>query len=262
MNNKTYTLAAYGHRFDQADPDPLGFVGTIPHSAFTMVLENLNTLALEKSKLLNDSDLSSEGKARRLAPLYRRTWDAVCFAHTELTAYQAATVQREAKLLALPQLDNGATVVCLEDIEARRWFSSLPADERMAILSAMENDPAAGLRFARLHLAVLRSPVPMLPDREMDLFRTLWVRAARLNNAGEAIACDNAKAAAQWATRGLAQLVGILHSLTNWSRAELLAFLVADPKRIGTAAALGFGSLEVAGEQARHEAAKRTAALV
>lgn len=56
-------------------------------------------------------------------------------------------------------------------------------------------------------------------------------------------------------------IVGILHGLTDWTRHDLLAFLVDDSKRISTAAALGFGTLDVASAQARHEATKRTAAL-
>jgi hypothetical protein len=256
---KQYTLAAYGYTFTQADPEKLGFVGTVPHSAFMMTLENLNSLALAKSALVDDSDLSGPGKERRLAPLYAKTWDMVCFAHVELATYQAATAQREAKLLSLPTLDNGATAVCLEDIEARSWYRSLPLDERTAIMNAMHNDPAAGLRFARLQIALLRSPVPLPLDREAEFFRNLWTQTARLNNPGEAVAIDGQKAAARWSIRGLAQLVGCLHGLTDWSRSDLLTFLVADAKRVSTGAALGFGTLDVASAQARHEAAKRTA---
>lgn len=258
---KQYTLAAYGHKFTQANPEKLGFAGTVPHSAFVMVLENMNTLALEKSKVMDNSDFTADGKARKLAPLYSRTWDAVCFAHVELAAYQAATALREKKLLALPTLDNGATTVCLEDIESRQHFRSLSMEERGNVMSAMQRDEAGGARYARLQIAILRSPVPMLLEYEEQFFRSEWIKTARLGNVGEAVAIDGQKAAAQWAVRGLAQLIGILHCLTDWTRDDLLAFLVADTKRISTAAALGFGALDVASAQARHGATKRIAVL-
>jgi hypothetical protein len=134
-------------------------------------------------------------------------------------------------------------------------------EQRNNVMAAMQRDEAGGARYARLLAAVLRGPVPTLLEHEERFFRTYWVTNARLNNPGEAIACDNQKAAAQWGARGIAQLVGILHGLTEWTRHDLLAFLVADTKRISTAAALGFGTLDVASAQARHEATKRVAAF-
>lgn len=259
---KKYSIGSTGHTLYQHDPEQLGLVGTVPHNAFSLVLIQVNSLALDKAKLLDDVDLSGPGKERRLTPLYIKAWEVVCFAHAELSKYRASTAQREARLLALPTLDTSAVAVCLEDIEARQAFRSLSPAERGEIMAAMQRDEASAARYARLQIAVLRSPMPMLLDRETEFFRAEWIKTARLNNVGEAIAIDGEKAAANWAVRGLAQLVGILHSLTSYSREDLLRFLIADAKRADVAAALGFSAFDVAGEKARQEAAKRMAAVV
>lgn len=258
---KKYSIDATGHTLYQHDPEQLGLVGTVPHNAFSLVLIQMNSLALDKAKLLDDVDLSGPGKERRLTPLYIKTWEVVCFAHAELSKYRASTAHREARLLALPTLESGAVAVCLEDIEARQWFRSLSLAERGDIMAAMQRDEAGGARYRRLQIAVLRSATPMLLERETEFFRAEWIKTARLSNIGEAVAIDGEKAAANWAVRGLAQLVGILHSLTNFSREDLLRFLVADAKRTDVAASLGFNAFDVAGEKARQEAAKRMAAI-
>lgn len=260
-NQKKYSIDASGHVLYQPDPEPLGLVGTVPHDAFSRVLLQLNMLSLDKAKLLGDAELSGQGKERRLAPLYLNAWEVVCFAHAALAKYRADTALREARLLALPTLDSSAVAVCLEDIEARQWFRSLSLAERGNIMAAMQRDEAGGARYRRLQIAVLRSATPMLLERETEFFRAEWIKTARLSNVGEAVAIDGEKAAANWAVRGLAQLVGILHSLTNFSREDLLRFLVADAKRIDAAAALGFNAFDVAGEKARQAAAKRIGAI-
>lgn len=93
-----------------------------------------------------------------------------------------------------------------------------------------------------------------------EFFRFQWIKGARLENVGEAVVIEGQKDAAQWAVRGLAQLVGIIHIITDWTRETLLTFLVADAERIGIAAAFGFGPFDVERETARQAAAKRIAA--
>lgn len=263
MTDKTYTLAHGGYTLTQADPEPLRIAGTVPHSAFMMVLENMNSLALDKAEILSNSFLSSAGKEDKLQPKFAKVWDAVCFVHVTLAAYQQATAQREARLFAVPVLHDGATAVAIEDMEARNFWRSLsPAERNDAMSEITKGGEEAATKYRRLSLALMRSPTPLPLQHDPEFFKRAWEQAARIASPGEAVACDQEKAAAQWALRGVAQLVGLLHGLTGWSRATLLDFLVTDPKRIAAAAALGFGTMDVArAQQAQQQGSGRPPAL-
>ncbi|MGM9428016.1 hypothetical protein [Hydrogenophaga sp. MI9] len=262
-NDKTYTLAHGGYALTQDNPERLGIAGTVPHSAFLMLLELMNGLALDKAAIVGDNDLSSVGRQNKLQPKYSKVWDAVCFAHATLAAYQQATAEREARLLAVPTLHDGATAVAIEDVETRQWWRSLSLGDRNEVMAEItKGGEEAATKYSRLSIALMRSPTPLPLERETEFFRGAWAQAARVANPGEAVTIDREKEAAQWAVRGLAQLVGILHGLTGWSRAALLAFLVADPKRIGAAAALGYGKFDVArAQQAQQQTDGRIPAL-
>ncbi|QCB46625.1 hypothetical protein [Hydrogenophaga sp. PAMC20947] len=242
---KTYTIANTGHVFHMPESTP--FEGAAQFDVFKAALNAVNALAEQKQALLNDSDLSGPGKEKRLKPAYETGWAILVAGYNRLAELDAATNQREAVLLAVPQLHPTHSACAVEDVELRQYFRALPLSERTKIMTVIQDTPEGGERYLRLQIAILRSPIPLPADHEMAFFKSLWKQTKRLGNVAESIAIDSERAATEFATRGLNFLQGILASsaLTGWSRMELLAWLVRDAGRIDAAKALGFGVFDI-----------------
>jgi hypothetical protein len=254
MNN-TFVITS-GHRFEHPSAAQARAENTVPGIVFAAVLEAVNDLATKKATMLNDSDLSPQGRERRLKPQFESAWNALVAAHLRLAEFETELDSREAVLLAVPKLDPTHSACAVEDAECRAHFRSLSMGEQSAIVKAMQNDPEAGKRWERLQIAVIRTPVPM-PSPIADLFLGLWKQSRRLDNPGEALAIDAARAALAWALRGLQHAQGILAAVSEWSRADLLAWLVADKARAAAAKPLGFSLWDVSVAQNAQQATQQ-----
>jgi len=253
----TYNIAATNHSFSLADPIKAGAANTVPFSLFHMTLDAANAMASKRATVLADSDLTGPGKERRLLPVFQVAWAVLCASYIRLAEIDAATEKREAALHQVPKLDPTHSACAVEDAECRSVWRSMPLSERTKIMEAMGRDPEAGQRYLRLQVAVLRAPMPVLAPHEAAWFADQWRLSKRLGNPGEALAIDAAKDASSWSFRGHGFLQGVIAGISGWSRVELLNWLVLDPIRIGAAAALGFGVMEVAA--AKQQAAARKA---
>ena len=251
---KTYSILSSGHTFTLQDPEVVRVAGSRPFAAFTKVHDAVNALSLARASINADTHLSEEGKRIRIYPENARAWLDFVAGLAAVAEAREATAAREAALYAVPKLDPSAAAVAVEDREARDWWRSLPLDERARVMREFADDPAAGAKYARLQVAILRSPIP-LPDRETAWFLETWKAEKRLSNPGESIAIGAEKDAANWSQRGLGHLQGILADLTGWGRKDLLTWAVQPDKRHDSAAALGFAAIET--EQARRIAAQR-----
>lgn len=253
----TFTIKT-GASFQHSDPTKSNVIGTVPHGLFMAVLETMNGVALKKATVLNDTDLSSQGRERRLQPLYESAWVMLAYAYQRLEQFDLAVAQREAVMLAVPKLDTGAAAVAIEDVETRSWFRSLSLSERNDVMQEIASGgEEAAVKYRRLSIALMRSPTPLPLDRETEFFRTAWDDAARAAHPDEAAAIGADQNASAWATRGIGHLHGLLAGMTGWSRLQLLNWLILSPENIGAAKGLGFNPLEVAAAKQRQQAVGR-----
>jgi len=253
----TFTLKS-GASFQHSDPAKQNVLGTVPYGVFMAVLETMNGVALKKATVLNDSDLSSQGRERRLQPLYESAWAMLACAYQSLEQFDLAVAQHEALMLAVPKLDTGAAAVAFEDVETRQWWRSLSLAERNDAMAEIANGgEEAATKYRRLSIALMRSPTPLPLQRETEFFRKAWNDAARAAHPDEAVAIDADHNASAWATRGIGHLHGLLAGMTGWSRLQLLNWLILSPENIGDAKALGYGVMEVAAAKQRQQAVGR-----
>lgn len=253
---KNYTITAAGYSFQHNDPAKARVEGTVPATVFGIALAAVNEAASKRATVMQDSDLSPQGRERRLKPIYETAWATLAAGYIRLTEFDAATDNREALLLAVPTLDPSASAHAAIDAEARAWYRGLPIGDRTQVMNAMQNDPEAGKRYERLQISLLRTPVP-LPDHEAAFFASLWKQTKRLDSPAEAISIDADRSASVYGWRGLGHIQGVLAGVSGWSRAELLNWLVLDASRIGAAKGLGYGGMELAAAKQAQQAAGR-----
>lgn len=254
--NHTYAITS-GHRFQHPSAAEAKAEGTVPGIVFAATLEAVNDLATKKATMLNDSDLSPQGRERRLKPQYESAWSALVAAHLRLAEFENEINTRDALLLAVPKLDPTHSACAVEDAECRAHLRGMSFEEQTALMNAMQNDPEAGKRWERLMIAAIRTPVPM-PSRTADFFLAHWKQSRRLDNPGAALAIDADRAALAWALRGLQHVQGVTAAVTEWSRGELVAWLVADKARTAAAKPLGFNPFDVAAAQRMQQAIQQT----
>lgn len=242
---KTYTIAATGYSFQHNDPAKARVEGSQPAIIFGIALDAVNEAASKRATLMQDSDLSPQGRERRLKPIHETAWAVLAAGYIRLTEFDAATDNREKLLLAVPTLDPTHTACAVEDAECRAWYRSQSLGDRAKVMDAMQNEPDAGKRYERLQIALMRSPVPLPADHEAAYFAALWTQTKRLDSPGEALAIDADRNASAYGWRGLAILQGVLSVVTGLTRAELLNWLVLDASRVPAAKALGFSVMDV-----------------
>jgi len=254
---KTHTIAATGYSFQHNDPAKARVEGSPPAIIFGIALDAVNEAASKRATLMQDSDLSPQGRERRLKPIHETAWATLAAGYIRLAEFDAATDKREAALVSVPTLDPSASAHAALDSEVRIWYRGLSLGDRTKVMNAVQNDPEAGKRYERTVIALLRSPVPLPADHETAFFASLWKQTKRLDNPGEALAIDADRSASEYGWRGLAILQGVLSVVTGWSRAELLNWLVLDASRIGAAKAFGFGVMEATAAKQAQQAAGR-----
>ena len=256
-DGKAYTINGTGHIFHMPDPAQTRIEGTAQYAVFNVMLEAVNSCASKKATILQDADLSVPGKERRILPEYQKAFDLLAAAYIRIAELDAIADHREAALFALPKLDPGHVACAVEDAECRAWYRNLSLAERTSVLEQLRQSADGAKRFLRLQIALLRSPVPLPNDWETEAFGDLWKQTKRLDNPAEAVAIDAERAASAWAVRGLNFLFGILMMVSQWSRAALLSWLIADETRVPAAGAMGFGALDIAEAQRAKQASTR-----
>lgn len=233
-------------------------LNTEPFRLFTGAHATLSDYSGQVDRIVADLHLSPVGREAKLAPLHEHAWGALVGAWIGLRDHIVATDRREAALLAVPELHREAAAVAIEDREVRDWWRAQPVATRAEILRALGEDAEQAAKYARLQLALLRSPIP-LPDPEVAHVRTLWNRARRLDNPVEALAIDRERNAIEWAERGLGHLTGILRSVSRWTVEQIAGFVAADERREAAAGRVGVTSETLAAAKLRLRAHARAA---
>ena len=222
---------------------PNELVGCPAHMTFAGAHAEIFSLSEQVLRIEANTDWSPSGRERQLTPLHRNMWATVAGAHAAINAIEAQADADEAVLLRVPDVHSLALAVAAEDGEARAWWRSQPAEERMRILNAMRDDEAEGHKFKRLQLALLRTPIPM-PDHELKFIRDLWATSCRLDNPGEALRIDHTRAAVEWARGAVAHLHGHTARVTGWTRETQAEYLADGCAKV--AAHMGFTPSELA----------------
>ena len=215
----------------------------------------ISELSAEMKAVDRDETLSDIGKQQRLDPLREKAVTAVAASWANLAPFEKHLDEREAALLAVPQVDASHAAAAIEDREIRDWWRSLPTDERLKMLEKVTTEPG----HERIELALLRSPIA-LADHETRAIREAWDKARRLENPAEALAIDAGRRALDWSRQGLAHVAGIAAAVTGWQPERVLRAVRSSPEdhiRRG-ATAWGFGPMELA-DMDRRIAARKAA---
>lgn len=168
-----------------------------------------------------DKHLSTVGKEAKMAPLQVNAVAAITALAVAVDTEDKALDQREAKLLAVPQLDNHHTAAAAVDVEIRQWWRSLSTTERAAMLSKFNEGP----EHRRVEIALLRSPIALL-DLEIKSIREGWNLGARNENLAETLAIESGRRAALWAREAVLHAAAGVKAALGPGGATLLQTIV------------------------------------
>ena len=238
-----FRLPGTNHNFAVPHIDD-GVLGTLPRTFFELALDATAGFVARNAAIVGDATLSTVGKEQKLDPERQKLVEQLAASAASLDEEVAHANRLEAKLTAVPMLDPTHSVMAAEDRERRDWWRSQSAQDRAALLKQIDDDPAGN---EPLMAALLRSPVPML-DHEKAFVRTIWNRTRRLANPTDAVVIDNARAATDWARRGLLQVAAIGRNELGWDHARVLRTVLTCPneKVQRGAGVFGFNGYNVA----------------
>jgi hypothetical protein len=103
----------------------------------------------------------------------------------------------------------------------------------------------------------LRAPAPMFAAHEMAFFKSTWEEAKRQGDPDTAVAIDAQRSESEWLVRGLGHVQGILFGVSEWSRQQLLVWLVLNDRRLPAAMAFGFSPMDLASAKRGQQVAGR-----
>lgn len=228
-------------------------VGSAAHTAFLAAHAALDTAMRGMAAIAGDGHLSEAGKAAKSGPMQEAVWNRLAESHADLDRLEAETDRAEAALLAVPPVHDNAPTAAIEEREARDWWRAQPVEARAKLLASFENDEAEAGKFARLQLALLRSPIP-LPDLEAQSLRELWNRARRLENPAETIRIGRVRDGIAWARAALAHVQGHAARATGWNMEAVTLHLAGDETRSKVARRFGVDGFALARAKARIDA--------
>lgn len=199
-----YQIEGTGLTFNMPAADGLVLVD---HAArhYLSALNELDEFIGHRSKIAGDAHLSSVGRESKLRPYAEKLIDRQAQVWGSLAGEELRLNSSEAELLAAPALDNGHTVMGIEDSEVRNYWRSLPSGDRLKILGQMESEPE---RHTRIALALLRSPIELI-DHEAQMVRAIWDARQRAKNPEKALLIDVKRKAIEYGRRGTAQVAGM-----------------------------------------------------
>lgn len=218
----------------------------------------LDDTIMKARAIAADEHLSATGKTAKTEPVASRAWEALILAHQKLDEQEKSVQADDAILLAVPDLPGNEYKEAIADREAREWWRSQPAETRAKLLRGFEEDEATSGKYARLQLALLRTPIP-LPDMESGIVKSLWERGRRLDNPAEALRIARVKSNIEWARRALGHIQGFTSRVTGWNGERLAQYLAADEGRTRIAGRLGFSPQQMALEIRKSAASGRVA---
>jgi hypothetical protein len=172
---------------------------------YLSALTELDEFIGHRSKVSSDAHLSPVGRESKLRPYAEKLIDRQAQVWGSLAGEEVRLNSTEAELLAPPALDNGHTVMGIEDSEVRSYWRGLPTGDRMKILDQMQADPE---RHTRIALALLRSPIELI-DHEAQMVRAVWDARQRAKNPEKAMLIDVKRKAIEYGRRGAAQVASM-----------------------------------------------------
>ena len=222
-----------------------GYEATSPAHART-ALYALDVALGDIQRIKADPNLSDYGRSQKIQPIAESVISAVGTFATLAQKDAAEADALDTALMGVGAPDN--PMAASEDKELRDWWRALPVEERARIMDAMQTDEAAGQKFARLQLALLRSPIPVGADIEKQFMLDLWKQTARLDNPGAALRIDGLRNAAAWSERVLAITAGVAVQRLGLERGQVIEILASDTTGLALkgAAAFGFDKTDVA----------------
>lgn len=213
---------------------------------FLTAIDELDEFIGQRTKILGDAHLSDVGKQSKLQPFAEKLIDRHAQIWGSLEREQEAIDSTEAALLAVPALDNGHTVMGIEDSEVRSYWRGLPSAERLKLLDQMQKEPT---RHTRIALALLRSPIELI-DHEAQMVRTIWNERQRRASPEKATAIAVKREAIAYGRRGTAQTAGMAMAQSGMKQPAVLARLA---KHTDEMARKGFGAFGFSAEQMQRE---------
>jgi hypothetical protein len=201
--------------------------------------EHLTDLLIVKA----DRDLSATGREKKLDPIRARLVIAPAAGFANVAEYVAGLDEREAKLLAVPQLAATNAVGIAEDSELRAWWRAMDLKARGLVIGRMEQ----GAALDRLQLALLRGPASIVvADRDVAVTRDLWERSKRLDDPAEASHLATGRLSVDWAERFIAHAASMAARVVEWRPERILRALLKNPQATKGIAAFGFKPQEAA----------------
>lgn len=219
------------------------------------VLEILDERLTARRAIHTDPHLSSAGRAHKSRPVDDEIIGRVAAAWSQVESYARHIDNREAALLALPELDPTAAAVAVEDRECRDWWRALPTEEKARMLARIDAEPE---KHQRLAIALLRSPLPLaMLDGEVNFVRDVWNRGRRAGNPEEAAAIDEGRAGVAYAQEILLHAGAVATQSIGLNREQVIDTVTANRLETGTGyRAFGFSDQDAAASRERIEAIK------
>lgn len=189
---------------------------TKAEAAFLKALSDLDEFTQTRVRIDTDQQLSEFGRLVKIKPLIDTAWRGIFRANEVIENERMSLVKKEKDLFGVPTISTPFEIAM--DRECRDWFRSLsPSD-----LSKFFSELKAGEKHAQIVNSLLRSPVPLTLDRNLQLIEEIHHenRKALFPTAWAEV--ENGNPGIEWSQRGMAHLGGFAYINTRRDTAAVL----------------------------------------
>lgn len=189
-----------------------------PEKAFLTALESLQGFTRVRANIENDNLLSDAGRVAKLTPAIEGLYGIVLRSVEVVENERLALVKREKDLYAVAAITTPVQIAW--DLEIRDWFRSLNDKERAKFFGVVR----AGEAHEYTISALMRSPVPMGLDANLEYIESIHKENRRAMFPEDWAAIETGNAGVEWAQLGMAHVVGLVVQQSNQSIGALVEF--------------------------------------
>jgi hypothetical protein len=191
-------------------------------SAFLKSLNGLDDFIKLRTSIDTDPQLTALGRDVKILPLINNAWRIILRSSESVENERLALVQKEKDLFSVPKISTPYEVSM--DRERRDWFRALSAPDLHKFLGGLK----AGEDQTEMVHSLMRSPVPTLADRNLQIIEEVHRENRKAQFPDEWVAIEEGHAAISWAQRGMGHLIGFAYTSTRESSNAVCQFALKE----------------------------------
>lgn len=217
MITNTFTVGKHNFPIegrDLANPTPA-------ENAFLKTLTALDDFVQARLRVDSDAQLSPFGRDVKLVPLVNGVWQTILRSTETIENERLALVKKEADLFGVPKIATPYEIAM--DRERRDWFKSLSSSDLHKFLTSLR----AGEKHAEIVNSLMRSPVPMLLDRNLQVVEEIHQENRKAQFPDIWVEIEAGNASIEWSQRAMGHIVGFAYITTHKSSNDICLFALA-----------------------------------